>query len=154
MSLKDEYFTVPQAAKELDVTAQTILRWVRNKRLPAEKVGRESLIAKSAVIELRLRLADEFIKELVNWHLAADAYKPIREYFKYNQEDKIEMINPDRRIILVTKKDGTKDKVAIGAVRMGYNEKERRVEIELVAQEVKRSPYKETKRTSKSRKAE
>jgi len=46
MALKDEYFTVAQAAKELKVTRQTISRWIAKKYVPAERIGRVALIKK------------------------------------------------------------------------------------------------------------
>ncbi len=52
MSLKDSYFTVTQAAKELGVTRKTISRWLVDGKLSAEKVGREKLIPKGDVYSL------------------------------------------------------------------------------------------------------
>ena len=46
MALKDSYFTITQAARELGVTRQTISRWIEQGKLSAERVGREILIAK------------------------------------------------------------------------------------------------------------
>lgn len=53
MALKDEYFTVSQAAKELKVTRQTISRWVAKKYVPAERVGRLALIKKKDLQKYR-----------------------------------------------------------------------------------------------------
>ena len=46
MAIKDQYFTISEAAKQLNVTRQTISRWVSRGKIPGEKVGRETLIKK------------------------------------------------------------------------------------------------------------
>lgn len=46
MGLKDTYFTISQAAKQMGVTRQTISRWIEEGKFPAEKIGREVLIKK------------------------------------------------------------------------------------------------------------
>lgn len=46
MTLKDKYFTISEAAKEIGVTRQTISRWIADGKISAEKVGRETLIKK------------------------------------------------------------------------------------------------------------
>jgi excisionase family DNA binding protein len=53
MALKDSYFTVAQAAKELGVTRKTISRWLADGELSAEKVGREKLIKRHDLNEFR-----------------------------------------------------------------------------------------------------
>jgi excisionase family DNA binding protein len=53
MALKDSYFTVAQAAKELGVTRKTISRWLADGKLSAEKVGREKLIKRHDLNEFR-----------------------------------------------------------------------------------------------------
>jgi excisionase family DNA binding protein len=49
MALKDEYFTVAQAAKKLGVTRQTVYRWIAEGKIPTEIIGREVLIKKDEV---------------------------------------------------------------------------------------------------------
>ena len=46
MALKDKYFTISEATKELNVTRQTISRWIKEGKLHGEKIGRETLIDK------------------------------------------------------------------------------------------------------------
>ena len=54
MAIKDSYYTVSQAAKELGVTRQSISRWLNTGVLSAEKVGREKLIPKIDVYRFSL----------------------------------------------------------------------------------------------------
>ena len=56
MALKDEYFTISEAAKDIGVTRQTISRWIIERNIPAEKVGRVTLIKKGALEYQRMRL--------------------------------------------------------------------------------------------------
>ena len=41
-----EYFTVEQIAKELGLSEETILRWIRNKELKAYRLGKTYRITK------------------------------------------------------------------------------------------------------------
>lgn len=41
-----EYLTVEQIAKELDLSEETILRWIRNKELKAYRLGKTYRITK------------------------------------------------------------------------------------------------------------
>lgn len=54
MALKDSYYTVSQAAKELGVTRQSVSRWLNEGILSAEKVGREKLIPRMEVFSFML----------------------------------------------------------------------------------------------------
>ena len=38
MAIKDVYFTMAEAAKELNVSRQTIYRWIADKKFPIEKM--------------------------------------------------------------------------------------------------------------------
>lgn len=67
MALKDKYFTISEAAKELRVTRQTISRWITQGKIPAEKVGRETLIKKKDLHEYqRRRLSYEAAGQIIN----------------------------------------------------------------------------------------
>jgi excisionase family DNA binding protein len=72
VALKDSYFTITQAARELGVTRQTISRWIELGKLTAEKVGRETLIAKQEfnkpefkIQKMRTSVAKQFNKKLL-----------------------------------------------------------------------------------------
>jgi excisionase family DNA binding protein len=51
--LKDRYMTISQAAKELGITRQTVSRWIREGKIEAEQVGREKLIGRENLVNLR-----------------------------------------------------------------------------------------------------
>jgi excisionase family DNA binding protein len=53
MTIKDEYLTISQAAKLLGTTRQTVSRWIRQNRITFEQVGREKLIKKESLNNLR-----------------------------------------------------------------------------------------------------
>jgi excisionase family DNA binding protein len=82
MALKDEYYTISQAAKMIGVARQTISRWIDEGKIPAEKIGREVLIAKNEVIT--------YIKNHSLTQLSAlsmdDLVKRIRERYGYSNE--------------------------------------------------------------------
>ncbi len=66
MALKDNYFTISEAARELNVTRQTISRWVANGKLAGEKIGRETLINKKDLFEeQRHQLTDTAAGQIV-----------------------------------------------------------------------------------------
>ena len=68
MALKDTYFTISEAAEELKVTRQTVSRWIASGILPAEKVGRETLIDKVVIRHYYERRRDEAIADyFVDW---------------------------------------------------------------------------------------
>ena len=49
MAIKNKYLTVSEAARLLGVTRQTISRWMSDKKLRGEKIGREVLINKKTL---------------------------------------------------------------------------------------------------------
>lgn len=51
MKLSDEYATVSQAASYLDVTRQTVWRWIKAGNLPSEKIGNQILVKISGIFE-------------------------------------------------------------------------------------------------------
>lgn len=51
MAIKDRYFTISESAKALGVTRQTISRWIKEGKIPSEKVGRETLIKKKDLLK-------------------------------------------------------------------------------------------------------
>ncbi len=79
MALKDEYLTVSQAAEELEVTRQTISRWIAKKFIPVERVGRVALLKKEdlrkyhwlklagvtadSILVLYLQIAEDYCRE-------------------------------------------------------------------------------------------
>jgi excisionase family DNA binding protein len=51
--VKRDYYTLGQAAQELELNPATLWRWIKDGKLPAERLGREVLIEKKAVDALR-----------------------------------------------------------------------------------------------------
>ena len=86
MSLKDKYFTISEAAKEADVTRQTISRWINQGKLKAEKIGRETLIEK----ELLNELIDSRISKLIFDLIVRKVTRIIRYKYRYEKKEKIE----------------------------------------------------------------
>ena len=52
--VRNEYFTLGEAAKELSVSKVTIWRWINTGKIDADRIGREVLIEKS-IIERKRR---------------------------------------------------------------------------------------------------
>lgn len=74
-TLRDSYFTVYQASQELNVTRQTISRWIAQGRLTAEQVGRERLIPKKDVYRRqRERTSDSLVQFLVDHLRQSEGY--------------------------------------------------------------------------------
>lgn len=72
MALKDHYLTISQTAELMRVTRQTVSRWVANGQVPTEKVGRETLIDKAALLQYRqASLAENVASQIVQIILQA-----------------------------------------------------------------------------------
>lgn len=67
MALKDKYLTISEVAKELNVTRQTVSRWIREGKIEAEQVGREKLIDKKTIkryVQKRVKGLYEIIEKM------------------------------------------------------------------------------------------
>jgi excisionase family DNA binding protein len=133
MALKDEYFTISEASKEVGVTRQTISRWVKDGMLSAEKVGRAVLIKKNELYEYNEKRLLEEKRSSVEGQLIS----VIRETYGYADDIEIEFtdlgfVGPDRDdlrlsiedvkiawLFLINLKDGKQEKVW---VRLGKPE--------------------------------
>lgn len=74
--LKDVMFDVPQAAKELGVSKQTIYRWINEGKLPVQKIGNVILIDRRNLFYLEdKRIAEQVLKNVIR-KLVAE----VREY--------------------------------------------------------------------------
>lgn len=51
--IEDRYYTLGQAAEELQRNPATLWRWIKAGKLEAHRIGREVLIEKTAVEALR-----------------------------------------------------------------------------------------------------
>jgi excisionase family DNA binding protein len=112
MALKDKYFTISEAAEYMDVTRQTIARWVAEGRLHAEKLGREVLIERDELYEYeRHRLAEAIHRWATR---AAMHYAQIK--YGYSKDDKIELIEtlkPATFVFSVIRQGGSIERVNV-----------------------------------------
>jgi excisionase family DNA binding protein len=85
MALKDKYCTISEAAEEVGVTRQTVSRWIKDGKLPVEKIGRETLIEKKVIHKYA-----EFQRKLpfIKW-AAKEAMIALRKKYGYTGEDKM-----------------------------------------------------------------
>ncbi len=103
MAIKDDYYTLSEFARLLDVTRQTVSRWLKVGQITGERIGRQVFIPKSEFDKyedrFQKRIAEYFINEMA---------KAIRETFKHPPEDKIEfqIYDGEHVIFRVTRKDG------------------------------------------------
>ncbi len=118
MALKDEYFTISEAAKELNVTRQTISRWIKQRKIVAEKIGRETLVKKDEIrnyMELPKKMA--YLKWAVK-----EAELMARKEYDYDSKDSFKFTNfyvekgKGVYVFNVTRKDGIKEVVNVKVV--------------------------------------
>lgn len=106
MALKDRYFTVAEAAKELGVTRQTISRWIKGGKIAADRVGRVALIEKKELHQFhRKRLSEAAADNII-----ALVYGKLEEYFRekgyLNADERLKGASKERAII-AAETDGT-----------------------------------------------
>lgn len=112
MVIKDLYFTISEAAKELGVSRQTIYRWINDKKIPTEKIGGIVLIEKIKIQERKTQSERESFTQLVGNYMTEE----FKKQFLTKDTDDIEVL-PDEEGFLVfkiTNKDGTQKKISIG----------------------------------------
>lgn len=114
MSIKEQYFTISQAANYMDVTRQTISRWIAQGRFPAEKVGREVIIKQIDFYRYENQLIGE---KLINNVVFYCRYL-VKESYDFKDEDIIEfngIVDIDNSIyqFIVTRTNGVKDKINV-----------------------------------------
>jgi excisionase family DNA binding protein len=115
MALKDSYFTITQAAKELGVTRQTISRWIEQGKLSAERVGREILIAKQEFDKPEFRSKRERASNLKL--LTEQLTDSVKKVSGYEDGVKLEVQgyrtekDGDKTLLIfsVTREDGTRE---------------------------------------------
>jgi excisionase family DNA binding protein len=124
MGLKDHYYTVAQAAEELNVTRQTIYRWIKNGILKAETIGRETLIEKAEIFRYRDKKVGNWLYQGFNISLERNNYRPIREYLGYTEKDKIKRAGDSTALTyLVLKENGPAEMVTIKSIHVSLNKK-------------------------------
>ncbi len=137
MALKDKYFTISEAAQEFGVTRQTISRWVASGKIPAQKIGRETLIEKTQL----QRYGDDSLSRSLMAKFASNIIRYLREAYGYTNEDVIQLLGTKRWgtgvEFSVTKKDGTCEKVSVDIGKIEVSE-DRRVSFEIKGVKKKR----------------
>jgi excisionase family DNA binding protein len=109
LALKDNYFTITEAAKQLNVTRQTVSRWIASGVISGEKIGRETLIDRHELeqFDMGRKIAEEIVIHMVGL---------IREKYGYDKDDLIEFVHFDRRrthSFVVTRKNGDRESIKI-----------------------------------------
>lgn len=108
--LTDEYITISQAAKAVNVTRQTISRWIKQGKISAEKIGRETLIGKDSLFLLYDEKMKEYFSESINrWiRKAATTYLREKRYVSENSTMIITHQSAKNITILVWEKDSSR----------------------------------------------
>ncbi len=114
MPLKDIYYSISEAAQALDVSRQTIYRWISDKKIQSEKIGGVVLIEKRAVTEYgAARVIESIYRSMDNYCI-----KYIKQEYGYGDEDQIEKteVEDDYLVYLVTQTNGKREKIMIGGM--------------------------------------
>ena len=82
MAIKDKYYTISEASERLQVTRQTVSRWIKEGKFTTEKVGRETLIEKRRVWEHKDMARVESIRKSVH-NIIMDA---VEKKYKMGEE--------------------------------------------------------------------
>ncbi len=83
MALKDTYFTISEAANELNISRQTLYRWIADSKIATEKIGGVILVKKDdvrAYVDLPTRMA------VFAWGIK-EARPLASEEYNYTSED-------------------------------------------------------------------
>lgn len=129
MAVKDNYYTVAEAAGELDVTRQTIYRWIKNGILEAEKIGRETLIEKAEIFRYRDKKVGDWLYGIFNNNLERNNYMQIREHLGYDKTDKIQRMGDATSLnYIVFRENKETEIVSIKNISMRFNKKTGHVE--------------------------
>ncbi len=110
MALQDKYVTINQAAWILNVTRQTISRWISEKKLPAEKVGRTVLIDRQELWSLKQVMLNA---ELSSWILEmAEMYAIWSNNYTVDDDIKLRDIREDGVVVMDVKRKNNKHEIA------------------------------------------
>ncbi len=118
MALKDTYFTISEAAKKLNVTRQTISRWIASGKIHGERVGRETIIAKEELHRVQHERVNEAAIDVI--------LDGIRQKLAYKDYKEVIKLRPTEGYLVFSalKKDGTREwlKVPIAKIRVVQQE--------------------------------
>ena len=118
MALKDKYFTVSEAAKELGVSRQTMYRLLTDAKIPTEKVGGVKLVTKKTIRKYkRKRESESFKKTMDAW-----AITEIKTKLGYTDKDNVERVDNEKEhmVFIATREDGSQEKVLVGGLKLTF----------------------------------
>ena len=109
MGIKDIYLTISETAKELNVSKQTIYRWLAENKFPSEKIGGVVLIDKKSVLEYKTQQRDKSFFEV----MAANIEGFLRKEYKYGKEDEFidSGVEDDYLTYIVKRENGKFEKI-------------------------------------------
>jgi len=112
MALRDAYFTISEVAKELNVSRQTVYRWITDNKIPTEKIGGVLLVEK---YEITQRLGEKII-ELANQWGSEWLIKEIRKIYKYGEGVGIQRDDDEDgyMIFIVTDENSNSERIRVG----------------------------------------
>ncbi len=145
MEIKDKYFTISEAAKFLQVTRQTVSRYIKQGWIHAEKIGRERVIAKQELYD-KLNAPDVMRRgvRLLDRVIDAKLIQYVRNKYGYAPNDEIQIINDK---FVITRSNGTQERVdypELEIVIQGFDEDNKRAVVVI-------KPLNKTKRSNKSK---
>lgn len=146
MALKDRYFTVSEAAKKLEVSRQTVYRWIEDNEIPTESVGGVTLIKKKTLNKYMRKKELEAMKRYYdNLYI-----EQIRKELKYSDKDMIEEVNTEDgyAVYHVVRQDGKQEMVKVGGVEFTMSASRDEPEPQVVSfklKDVKREEIEEPK---------
>lgn len=108
--LADEYITISQAAKAVNVTRQTVSRWIKQGKISAEKIGRETLIEKDGLFHLYDEKMREYFSESISRWVRRTATTYLREKHYVSEDSTMIVTHQSAKNIkiLVWEKDGSR----------------------------------------------
>lgn len=143
MVLKDNYYTVSEAAEALGITRQTIYRYLNSRQINAEKIGRETLIEKTEIARFKENRFEDWIYQMVSWNIARNNYEVIREHIGYTENDKIEIIGSPRALkYLVTRENGEKEQIVVKSFSISLDKKTYHLVCNINPADIIRTPIK------------
>ena len=135
MTLKKLYMTVSESAKEIGISRQTLSRWIAQGKIKTETVGREKLIAKEQLHKYVRYYKGENAKSFVRM-----MNNIIGDIIKQQHYSKDDLIKPFGDDYIVTKVDGTMEKVILTGGTLSLDNDKKTIKIEL--KDIIRKPYK------------
>lgn len=116
MALKDRYYTISDVAETVGVTRQTVSRWIKQNKLKAEKIGRESLIERDILFNF---LDARPIPQLLDYEMTQAFKYYFEEKHNIASQDKVDRIGSALEFA-ITKKDGSRKTILVDVFETIY----------------------------------